>query len=77
MRVHSSTVNRKRPLFIDSPADCLRERFRAQQRKVIAEHTAAGRAVVILDAPDWVLSAIHDERTLKAIARAYTRPILD
>jgi hypothetical protein len=55
--------------------DHLRERFQAAQRKVIAEHTAAGHAVVMLDEPsDWILSAVRDERTLAAIARAYTLP---
>jgi hypothetical protein len=55
----------------------LRERFQAKQRKVVAEHNAAGHAVVVLDPSDWVLSAVRDERTLEAIARAYTCPVLD
>ena len=72
MEVLKLKVNSRGRPPSNPPCSSLRERFQAKQRKVVAEHNAAGHAVVVLDPSDWVL-----ERTLEAIARAYTCPVLD
>jgi hypothetical protein len=75
MEVITRKVNGLRGRPPNTPLSKLRERFQAAQRKVIAEQTAAGHAVAALEPPsDWVLAAVRDELTLKALALAYTRP---